>query len=448
MLRRPRVGGCASPVTAFCARRSLSSRATLATGGAFSSALHGSAGRSQLRPSFHRAAPIGLLGGCGTSALACQRRHGVGDWLAKANPARAFKQKTKSEEELREELPTVFEQPQEVDDYIRPDKTFFERLEDWWDWIITFLSPVDKQLDWMRTLHHEYDLSWAVIFVLWGAMMRLFSLTPMLYANRNSLRMTRCQAQVSEITNKINALKQDKSISTPERRVLTDGYKRMEKAIYKKHKCSKYGSFCVGLTSPFMVTAFMAIRRLAAYEDDLESAKFLWITDLTMPDPTFILPLCCATLFLLNFEMNQNLNRGGRSAMGLYARWGVRVGCLIFAYWFQVQPACLFTYWIGMSLAGMLQPLLLRYQPFRDYWGFPDPPKSAQMAAEVGTNPLSALLAKIMPPAKDEEAAAKVAQRVQQRGHHFDSLDDYELYDGDEAVKGRDAAAAKTEAKK
>jgi hypothetical protein len=55
---------------------------------------------------------------------------------------------TASEETLREELPEIFDrQPEEVNDYIRPDKTIFERLEDWWDWVHTFMAPVEKQVE-------------------------------------------------------------------------------------------------------------------------------------------------------------------------------------------------------------------------------------------------------------------------------------------------------------
>jgi membrane protein insertase Oxa1/YidC/SpoIIIJ len=289
---------------------------------------------------------------------------------------------TKQDDELRQELPEIFDRPQEVEDYIRPDKTYFERLEDLWDWCFSFMSPVDKQMEWMRGLHDAGGLSWGLVFLCWGVLMRLISLGPMIYAHRNTLRMSRCQGQISEVTNNIKRIKADKNLTTPERRVMTDGYKRMEKAIYKKHGCSKWGSFIAGASSPLLVTAFMAIRRLAAYEDDLESAGFMWITDLTMPDPTLILPFTCSFLFLMNFEMNQRLNRGGRSAVSLYIRWGIRVGAVAFTYYFSSQPACLFAYWIGMSSAGMLQPVLLRNERFRAYFDMPPQAKIAQQHDE------------------------------------------------------------------
>jgi membrane protein insertase Oxa1/YidC/SpoIIIJ len=344
---------------------------------------------------------------------------------------------TKAEQELREELPEIFETSQgaiEVDDYIRPDKTYFERLEDLWDWLFTFMSPVEKQMSWMRGLHESLDFSYGFIFLLWGVMMRLCTLPPMLYGHRNTLRMARCNTQVSEVTNNIKRINADKNLTTPERRVMVDGYRRMEKAIYKKNRCHKYGSFAAGMASPLLVTAFMAIRRLAAYEDDLESAQFLWIKDLTMPDPTMILPLLCTGLFITNFEMNQKLNRGGRSSLGLYMRWGIRVGALGFTYYFSSQPACLFAYWIGMSTAGMIQPMLLRNQRFREYFDFPPPPKSAIQHDEQST------FAWIKSKLTNQEIVKKAAEPT---GPKFESINDQEVVLDDEDEKSLTRKAKK-----
>ena len=340
---------------------------------------------------------------------------------------------TQKSEELRENLPDIFETPVEVEDYIKPEKTYFERLEDLWDWVLSFASPVDKQMGWMRGAHESLDVSWGIVFLMWGIFNRLVSLGPMLYAHRNTLRMGRCANQTNEVVNNIKRIKNDKNLTTPEQRVMTDGYKRMEKALYKKNRCSKYGSFVAGAASPLLVTSFMAIRQLAAYEDDLESEKFLWVTDLTMPDPTLVLPGICTLLFLSNFEMNQRLNRGGRSSMGLYMRWGIRVGAIGFAYSFSSQPACLFAYWIGMSTAGMIQPLLLRNQKFRDYWEFPDPPKVAAAHEDHGpwqwikTRMSSKEVREAAEKAQAEKRAAAAAPKFESINDHdiiFDEVDD------------------------
>lgn len=335
---------------------------------------------------------------------------------------------------VEEELPDIFaNQPEEVDDYIRPDKSIFEQMEDFWDWAIGFLQPVEKQLEWMRSLRHDgifgFDLGgWGNVFFFYGLCMRFFTMIPALYSNRNTLRMSVIGPQLTEITNKQNKAKNDRTLSTAEKRVIKDGYNRMKYALYKKHECAQWRSFLAMMTAPVTMSAFLSIRRLAMYETDLEMAPFLWVRDLTMPDPTYILPAICSLMFLLNFEMAQRLQKGARSSSGMYIRWAVRTGSIVGIYFFASQPSAMFAYWIGLSTMGFLQPLLLRWQPFRDYFRFPDPPQAAraEIISEIkGPSIYERLFA------SNEEKALREAKRAEEREKQnkkkFEKIDDYEV---------------------
>lgn len=347
--------------------------------------------------------------------------------------------------EVEKELPEVFaSQPADVDDYIRPEKTFFESVEDWWDYVISFMQPVEKQIDCMRAVQEAglfgFDLGWGGTFMLWGVAMRIITLIPQLYAHRNSLRLGRIGPQLSEISGLQKRIKGDKTISTPEKRVIKEGYTRMKKALYKKHNCSQARSAVQGLASPFMVTAFLAVRRLATYDATLETEKFWWVTDLTMPDPTWMLPIACSSLFLLNFELNQLMNRGGRSVNGMYMRWAVRGGMVVSCYFFQSQPSAMFCYWIGMSTAGLLQPMLLRWQWFRNTFDFPDPPPATRAAAQ--NTPWSRLMVKLgraREVSREQQASEEKADaiRAMQRIQEFDVI-----FDAEEEARGRGRAKA------
>ncbi|KEG06148.1 preprotein translocase subunit YidC [Trypanosoma grayi] len=351
-----------------------------------------------------------------------------------------------SHRNIEEELPEVFaQQPLEVDDFIRPERSVFERLEDFWDWIVSFMQPVEKQMEIMRSLRHDgllgYDFgTWGHVFFFYGVVMRLCTLLPSLYSHRNALRMGYIGPQISEITSSQNRAKNDRTLSTAEKRVIKDGYNRMKYALMKKHGCAQWKSFLTMITAPITMSAFFSIRRLAVYETDLERAPFLWVKDLTMPDPTYGLPLICAGMFLMNFELNQQMQRGGRSSSGIYLRWGMRAGSLVGVYMFASQPSAMFAYWIGLSTAGLLQPLLLRWQPFRDLFHFPDPPQAAksQIIAEVnGPSIMERLFA-----SKEEKTrrdAERQAQREERNKKKFEKIDDY-----DDVIFAEDDNASKT----
>ena len=288
---------------------------------------------------------------------------------------------------LEDELPEVFaNQPQEVDDYIRPDKSFFEQLEDWWDFIATFLQPVDKQISILRSWHSSgpfgtgIDLGgWGPTFLVYGFVVRCVTLIPALYSHRNSLRLAKINPQLAQFNEVIKRTKQDKTLTTVERRVIQDGYKRMKKQLCTQNKCAQWKTGAALVSMPVTISAFLGIRKMVVYESDLEKTPFLWMTDLTIPDPTYILPTMCASLFYANFELNQAMTKGTRSSTTMYIRWACRVGLVGFVYFAaDTQPAAMFAYWLGMSLAGILQPLLLRVQWFRTTFGFPDPPEAAK----------------------------------------------------------------------
>lgn len=280
-----------------------------------------------------------------------------------------------------EDLPEVFkEEPAEVQDYIAPERTTFEVLEDAWDWLLGFLAPIQKQQDLMNAVVGGTGLSWGSVFVLWGILIRALTLIPNLYVNRNGLRMARIQTQLSLLNDRLNKAKGDRKMSSPEKKIIQESIKRQKKQLFKQHKCSQARTAAQIIMLPVMGSAFMAIRNLVYYDSTLETANFLWIKDLTMPDPYFLLPALCLILFYINFEMNQKLAKGGRGSMGMYVRWGIRAGSIGVAYMAYQQPAAIFCYWLGLSFCGLLQPLLLRWQPFRDFFDFPDISESVKKA--------------------------------------------------------------------
>ena len=365
---------------------------------------------------------------------------------------------TKDAEVLVEEAPDIFEQPPvEVEDYIRPDKTMFESLEDWWDWLLGFMSPVEKQVDAMQHLHTSGffygivpPLSWGATFLVYGAVIRLVTLIPSLYSHRNALRLQKINTPLSEIQQNIKRVKADKTLSAEERKTIQNGYKRMKTALETKAGASQMRSAAQLVTAPLMMTAFWAIGRMTSYEQSLETATFMWVTDLSMPDPTLALPILCAATFVANFELTQRLQRGGRGSLAIYMRWGMRVGVVGFTWFFHNQPAALFLYWMGTSIGGAMQPILLRNQKFRAYFDFPEPAAAGKLELD-GVRAPTFWDKMTKPKEKVEEMAAVHSEKLKEAGKtKLMNIDDFEVVVNRKgtgaSVKKKKAAAASTAA--
>lgn len=330
------------------------------------------------------------------------------------------------------------EESVEVEDYISPEKSLFERLEDLWDWLLSFLQPIEKQISILRSVHENGFLGsnpvqeWGTVLLLYGMVIRFLTLIPSLYSHRNSLRMGRIGSQLSEISNAENKAKNDRTLTSAEKRALKEGYSRMKHALYTRGQCAQWKSFGAAISAPVTASAFLAIRRLALYESDLQNISFLWIKDLSLPDPTYTLPLLCGVLFLFNFELNQKMQKGGRSSGTLFIRWGTRAGAVVGVYCLSSQPAALFSYWIGLSCIGMLQPLLLRWQPFREMFKFPDPPEAAKANIVDLSRKKSCDVGKWfnrggVPEAKVQKTSENAEGKLAFGGIAFERIEDYKV---------------------
>lgn len=138
-------------------------------------------------------------------------------------------------------------------------------------------------------------------------------------------------------------------------------------------------SFLYG--TPFLLYSLTNVSMLCQNVNaGVGTSSFYWCYALTFPDPLYILPVTFCALTLLNFELSIN-NSLKDSAWMKSIVWGARIGCtsiLPVAISFQ-SGVCL--YFVGMSLVGLLQPLLLRWNFFKRLCKFPLPLSSSLLSS-------------------------------------------------------------------
>ena len=235
----------------------------------------------------------------------------------------------------------------------------------------TGAPPVGILKDTADVLVNTCVLHWGSVFFMWGIVLRFLSLGPYLLAHRNMLRCSLIESKLTEINAAINKTKEDKLISSKEKKRLVKVYKQKRKMILKKHGCNHFYSLLPMITSPLIISTLMAVRHLTIYAHDINTTSFLWIKRISESDPTYVLPVICSTLFIINFELNQNLKSSGRSGLSLLMRIGARLGSFIGFFFLKAQPTAIFCYWIGSSLMGLTSSLMLRNEWIRQTLKFP-----------------------------------------------------------------------------
>ncbi|HVZ82527.1 MAG TPA: membrane protein insertase YidC [Terracidiphilus sp.] len=152
-------------------------------------------------------------------------------------------------------------------------------------------KPLYFALRWLHDLLGQGGYSWGWSIILFTALFNLLMLPTRFMMMRSSLRMMRIQPEVDKIKRKYANLK----MNDPKRAEMNT--EMME--LYKREGVNVYGG-CLPMLP--QIPLFFAYFRVLQYAVELRQAHWFWLTDLSMPDPHYILPiLIIITMFLTQY---------------------------------------------------------------------------------------------------------------------------------------------------
>jgi YidC/Oxa1 family membrane protein insertase len=196
---------------------------------------------------------------------------------------------------------------------------------------------------WLKWTHEHWipNWGWAIAFLTLVITMALLPLR--ISSMKSSLRMQRIQPQVKAITEKYKRF----SITDPRR---AEMQKEMS-ALYKKEGVNPIGGcFPLLLQMPFLIAFYSMLNNAI----ELRNASWLWIHDLSAPDPYHILPiLIMVAMFVqqksapqagMDPAQQKILTFMGPIMIGGFS-WGVAAGLSI--------------YWALSTLLGYAQQLVI-----------------------------------------------------------------------------------------
>ena len=161
-------------------------------------------------------------------------------------------------------------------------------------------TPVGIVQQALELLHVQAGMPWWLSIAAVAAILRIALLPLALAMQRNTARMFNIQPEVSRILlNMQQCSKIGDQVGQAQ-----EGLKLAE--LYREHKVNPFKMFFMPLVQmPIFLTFFVAIRRMAAAPvESMKMGGFAWFPDLTIPDPTFSLPLLTCVNFLINIEVS------------------------------------------------------------------------------------------------------------------------------------------------
>ncbi|KAJ5620875.1 hypothetical protein N7510_004859 [Penicillium lagena] len=217
-------------------------------------------------------------------------------------------------------------------------------------------------MQWMiEHIHLWTGLPWWASIVSTGLLVRLALLKPMLDASDTA-------ARVHNVKPILNPLKNEMMRAGSEGRQMDMHMKRAEiKRIQAEHGIVPYKSFIPMLQIPLAYGCFRVIRGMTSLPvPGLANESVGWLTDLTVSDPTFILPAATSAMMFLTFKRGGDtgtmdiMSTGPGKAM-MYGLPGIS---LVFMSFF---PSALQLYFVATGAFAFCQARIMTNKTFRTH---------------------------------------------------------------------------------
>ena len=240
---------------------------------------------------------------------------------------------------------------------------------------LSWTTPSHLVVRAIEGLHTGMDLPYYAAIAACVVGVRTVMLPVAITSMKNAAKMQKMKPEQEKIVAKYKTI-QDKHPNDPK---VTLKYREELMALWKAHGVSPFRSLMFPfLQLPVFVSFFFGMQNLPLF-CDVSQEDFLWISDMSAPDPYYGLPFLTAASFYLQAEMSAaTMQVSGVSSEGL--KWAFRG---LSAAMFPITasyPSTVSLYWFLGNVYTLAQTLTLRQPAVRDALGMPPIAAPAQAA--------------------------------------------------------------------
>ena len=211
-----------------------------------------------------------------------------------------------------------------------------ETIDYGWFWF--FAQPMLWMLNWLFALVGNYGI--AIILMTLIVRLLIWPLTRKSYVS--TMMMQKMQPEMQRV---------QKLYANDKARLQMEMMK-----IYQTHKTSPM-SGCLPML--IQIPIFFALYKALLISVPMRSAHFLWISDLAVMDPYFILPILMGLTMWLQQYLQTPTKTTGNDAMASTQRV-MKWMPVLFTVMFAWMPAGLVLYWTVSNLFGILQMYIIK----------------------------------------------------------------------------------------
>lgn len=243
----------------------------------------------------------------------------------------------------------------------------------WW-------NLADQAVNGVHLVHDMTGLHYAGSIFATTCLIRLVILPLAIRGQRAASRMAHVQPELQAIKQRYEAL------GTPTQ-AEQRAFAAQMKALFARYDVKPLASLAAPLVqAPLFIGMFFGMKKMPElYPTEFSTGGLFWFTDLTIPDPTYVLPLICGFSFLATIETGKDMMIDSNPTSGPMMVNAFRAMAFVAVPVMTTFPAAMLCYWVPNNCITLVQSVVLRHPYVRKQLGIWDRPKPIPgMQQDVG----------------------------------------------------------------
>ena len=237
-------------------------------------------------------------------------------------------------------------------------------------WEPTWWNFADRAVQAVNFMHDMTGLEYAGAIFATTCCIRLLILPVAVNAQRAASRMAHLQPELQLIKDRYEAL------GTPTQAEQM-AFKDQMQGIFKRYEVNPFSAMAAPFVqAPIFLGMFFGMKKMPdLFHDQLATGGLWWFADLTVPDPTYMLPVACGVTFLATIESSKEQMLDGNPKYGPVIINAFRAMCVVMVPVMTTFPAAMLCYWVPNNLITFVQSTALRNTWIKKQLGIWDRPK-------------------------------------------------------------------------
>eukprot|EP00529_Nitzschia_sp_RCC80_P023173 CAMPEP_0113459766 /NCGR_PEP_ID=MMETSP0014_2-20120614/10631_1 /TAXON_ID=2857 /ORGANISM="Nitzschia sp." /LENGTH=470 /DNA_ID=CAMNT_0000351379 /DNA_START=217 /DNA_END=1629 /DNA_ORIENTATION=- /assembly_acc=CAM_ASM_000159 len=272
---------------------------------------------------------------------------------------------------FEETMDQLFQQGQQVAPTSEADQWLIDQAVAAEPWDPKWWNCADHAINVINFCHDTTGLTYAGSIMATTCLIRMIIFPLAIKGQRSSSRMAHLQPELEQMKKRYEAL------GTPSQAEQKAFGQNMQ-ALFKRYEVNPFASLGAAIVQiPAFMGMFFGLKKMPElFPDQLSTGGILWFTDLTAPDPTFILPIICGVTFFATIELGKDQMLDSNPQQGQMFVMAFRAMAVVMVPAIMYFPSSVLCYWVPNNFLTMVQSVVLRNETVKKQFGIWDRPKA------------------------------------------------------------------------